>query len=218
MHFGPAFVAIVWAYDGFQSVALMAGEAKDPRRTLPIGLMAGLGLVTLAYLLLNVTYLKVLGIAGVAATPTVAATTLAAVIGPSGERVIAMLVMMCTLGTVAAQCTGYPRYFFAPAEDGLFPAWMARLSKRRGDAGERDHRARRRGGGARPLGRLRVPDPPGGAHDLSARLRRAARRDPPPPARRRAGRRSRCPSIRCRSSIFVGGIIITCVASFLDAP
>jgi APA family basic amino acid/polyamine antiporter len=130
LHVGPAFVAIIWAYDGFQSVALLGGEVRTPRRTLPFGLFLGLGMVTLAYLLLNLTYLKVLGVAGVAAAETVAATTLRVVMGPAGERVVAILIMMCTLGTLAAQCVGNPRYFFAPAEDGLFPSWLARLSKR----------------------------------------------------------------------------------------
>jgi len=217
MHYGPAFVAIVWAYDGFQSVALMAGEAKDPRRTLPIGLVAGLGLVTLAYLLLNVTYLKVLGIAGVAATPTVAATTLAAVIGPSGERLIAMLVMMCTLGTVAAQCTGYPRYFFAPAEDGLFPAWMAKLSKR----------AATPANAISVLAAVAVALVLSGGYAFLIRLAvltsyplfcvallgaiRLRRRDGPP-----AG--FSMPFYPLPLIVFCGGIIITCIASFLDAP
>lgn len=130
MHLGPAMVAIIWAYDGFQCVSLLAGEVKTPQRTLPVGLIVGLGLVMTCYLLLNVTYFHVLGLNGVAAAPTVAATTLSVVLGPVGARLIAALVMTCTLGTVAAQCVSMPRYYLAPAEDGVFPGFLARVSER----------------------------------------------------------------------------------------
>jgi APA family basic amino acid/polyamine antiporter len=57
----------------------------------------------------------------------VAAQTLGAAIGPRAAQVIAVLVMCSTLGTVAAQCIGQSRYYLAPAEDGLFPKWLARV-------------------------------------------------------------------------------------------
>ncbi len=129
--FGPAMVAIIWAYDGFQSTAVLAGEVRTPQRTLPIGLILGLAIVAVAYVGMNVVYFRALGLDGVAASDAVAAQTLAAVVGPRGARIIAALVMMSTFGTLAAQAVGYPRYLFAPAEDRLFPSWLARVSPHR---------------------------------------------------------------------------------------
>lgn len=48
---GPAVVLIFWAYAGFELAVLPAGEVRDPRRTLPRGLLVGMGIVTLFYLL-----------------------------------------------------------------------------------------------------------------------------------------------------------------------
>jgi len=124
---GPAFVAILWAYDGYAAVTSLAGEVRTPQRTLPIGLLLGLACIAAAYVGTNIVYFHVLGFAGVATSEAVAAQTLGAAIGPRAAQVIAMLVMCSTLGTVAAQCIGQSRYYLAPAEDGLFPAWLARV-------------------------------------------------------------------------------------------
>jgi amino acid transporter len=124
---GPAFVAILWAYDGYASVTSLAGEVRTPQRTLPIGLLLGLAFIAAAYVGTNVAYFHVLGFNGVATSEAVAAQTLGAAIGPRSAQVIAVLVMCSTLGTVAAQCIGQSRYYLAPAEDGLFPRWLARV-------------------------------------------------------------------------------------------
>lgn len=125
---GTAMVAIHFAYDGFASVASVAGEVRDPRRTLPISLIAGIGIVTLAYVLLNVVYFHALGFDGVATSDAVAAATLNAVMGAGSANVIAVFVMASALGTLAAQVVGNPRYFVGPAEDGLFPRKLAAVS------------------------------------------------------------------------------------------
>ena len=94
---------MVWAYDGYNAVTILGGEVRNPKRTLPLGILMGLGLVTGAYLLLNWTYFKVLGFAGVAASNAVAAESLSAMMGQGGERGVAILVMIATLGTLACQ-------------------------------------------------------------------------------------------------------------------
>jgi APA family basic amino acid/polyamine antiporter len=128
-HLGTAMVAIIWAYDGFSSVTNVAGEVRTPQRTLPIGILVGLGIVTLAYLLLNVVYFHVLGFQGVATSDSVASKTLAAMFGPIGGQLIACFVIASVFGTLAAQVVALPRYFMGPAEDGLFPGWLAKVNR-----------------------------------------------------------------------------------------
>ncbi len=125
---GTAMVAVIWAYDGSTSVSYIGGEVRDPQRTLPISLFAGIGVVTVAYVLLNAVYFHALGFAGVAGSEAVAAVTLDAVIGPTSASVMAVLVMASALGTMAAQVVGNPRYFVVAAEDGLFPRRLAAVS------------------------------------------------------------------------------------------
>lgn len=127
---GTAMVAVIWAFDGISSIATLAGEVRDPKRTLPVSLTAAIGIVTLVYVLVNLVYFQVLGRDGVAASDAVAAATLRAVIGPAGADVIAIMVMASALGTLAAQMVGNPRYYVGPAEDGLFPARLGAVSPR----------------------------------------------------------------------------------------
>jgi APA family basic amino acid/polyamine antiporter len=115
-----AFAAIIFAYDGFQSVTQLGGEVRDPRRSLPRAILLGTLVVTVTYLLLNVAYLRTLGLAGVRASPAVAAETAGALIGAIGSVFVAGLVMLSTLGSAAAQLLGNPRVVFAMAEERLF--------------------------------------------------------------------------------------------------
>lgn len=123
------FTAIIFAYKGFQSIALLGGEVRDPQRTLPLGLIGGTAIVGVAYLLLNGAFLRVLGFEGVRASTAVAADAMRAVLGPNGARFVAVLVLTATFGTVSAQMLGFPRLAFAMAEERLFFARFATLSR-----------------------------------------------------------------------------------------
>ena len=125
-----AMVAVIWAYDGVSSIAAIAGEVRDPQRTLPISLTASIGIIAAVYVLVNLIYFIVLGFDGVAISGAVAAAALKAGIGPAGGVLIAVMVMASALGTVAAQMVGNPRFFVGPAENGLFPARLAAISPR----------------------------------------------------------------------------------------
>ena len=123
------FTAIIFAYKGFQSIALLGGEVRDPQRSLPMGLVGGTALVGVAYLLLNGAFLRVLGFEGVRASTAVAAEAMRGVLGPAGARFVAVLVLTATFGTVSAQMLGFPRLAFAMAEERLFFGRFASLSR-----------------------------------------------------------------------------------------
>lgn len=123
------FTAIIFAYKGFQNIALMGGEVRDPQRSLPIGLLGGTLLVGVVYLLLNGAFLRVLGFEGVRSSPAVAADAMRGVLGAGGARFVAILVLTATFGTVSAQMLGFPRLAFAMAEERLFFGRFASLSR-----------------------------------------------------------------------------------------
>jgi APA family basic amino acid/polyamine antiporter len=128
--FATAMVAVIWAYDGISSITTIAGEVRDPQRTLPISLIASIATIATVYVLVNMIYFFVLGFNGVALSGAVAAEALKAAIGPAGGLVIAGMVMVSAIGTVAAQLVSNPRFFVGPAEDGLLPARLAAISPR----------------------------------------------------------------------------------------
>lgn len=123
-----AFTSILFAYKGFQMVVLIGGEVKDPQRTLPLGLLLGSATLIALYVGLNLAYTTVLGFDGVKASPAVAADTMRALLGSAGSAFVAVMVMICTFGTVLASVIGYPRMAFAMAERGVFFPAFLRLS------------------------------------------------------------------------------------------
>jgi APA family basic amino acid/polyamine antiporter len=118
--FGVALIAVLWAYDGWADLTFIAGEVKDPERTMPRALLMGTGLVVLLYLAINVAYLYVLPIPEMAASKLVAADAATKIFGAVGASVISGAVMLSAFGALNGSTITGPRILYAMAEDGLF--------------------------------------------------------------------------------------------------
>ncbi len=116
---GLALVTAMWTYSGWATACSIVGEVRDPGRTIPRALIGGLVAVTVAYLLVNAAYLWVLPLDVVARSPAVAVTAMSEVAGAGGTRLVALLVVISTLGALNAAILLGPRVFFAMARDGL---------------------------------------------------------------------------------------------------
>ena len=125
--FGLAFISVLWAYDGFADLSFLAGEVKDPERTLPRAIIAGTLAIVAIYLTTNAAYLYVLPIDTVAKSPLIAADTMAALVGPAGASFVSIVVAISTFGAVNSDLLGAPRIFYAAAEDGLFFKTLGRV-------------------------------------------------------------------------------------------
>ena len=128
--FMGAALPVLFAYSGFTYLNNLAGEIHDPQRTLPRALMLGMLLVIVAYVLVNVAYLAVLGHAGLAASHAPAADVMQQVFGPIGARVIALGVAISALGFCNITLVAGARVLQVMGEDGLFFRSVARLHPR----------------------------------------------------------------------------------------
>lgn len=118
--FGVALIAVLWAYDGWADLTFMAGEVRDPARTLPRALLGGTLAVVAIYLVVNTAYLWVLPAETMASSKLVAATTAERVFGAAGGSLVSAMVMLSAFGALNGSLMTGPRIFFAMAEDGLF--------------------------------------------------------------------------------------------------
>ena len=125
-----AMLGCFLAYDGWQYIAFVAGEVRDPRRNLPLSLALGTGAVILLYLLANVAYLRVLPLSQIAATEHVAATFAEQTMGPIGASIIALTIMLSSAGAANGAILTSPRIYFAQARDGLFFRKLAEIHPR----------------------------------------------------------------------------------------
>ena len=118
--FGVAMIAVLWANDGFYFLTYAAGEVRDASRNLPRALTFGLLAVMAIYLTVNVAYLVALPMDELAGTSRVAERAATALVGPSGASMVALTVIVSTLGCNAAAILAGSRLLYAMAADGLF--------------------------------------------------------------------------------------------------
>ena len=118
--FGLALVSVLWAFDGWADLSFVAGEVKDPRRTLPRAILIGTLAVIAIYLLANIAYMAVMSVEEIRHSRLVAADVAQRLIGAPGVVFVAVTVMLSTFGTLNGTLLTAPRIFFAMADDGLF--------------------------------------------------------------------------------------------------
>jgi len=125
--FGLALVSVLWVFDGWADLSFIAGEVKDPRRTMPRALIGGTLAVLAIYLLANLAYLSVMSIEEIRHSPLVAADVAFRVVGVPGVLFVATTVMLSTFGSLNGSLLTSPRIFFAMADDGLFFKSVAKV-------------------------------------------------------------------------------------------
>ena len=118
--FGTALMAALYAYNGWATLGTLAGEVRDPDRTLPRAFVGGTALVTAVYLAVNLAYFYALPFDVIVGSPLVAADAIREVTGVAGASLVAALVMLSTFGSLNAAVMAGPRVFYAMAQDGLF--------------------------------------------------------------------------------------------------
>ncbi len=124
---GAALVPVLFAFGGWQQTNFVAEEMITPERDLPRALVIGVLVVVAAYLLVNVAYLRTLGISGLAGSSAPAAETMGAITGSAGRRLIGAGIVASTFGFLNLVILVSPRVYQAMARDGLFFASFARL-------------------------------------------------------------------------------------------
>ncbi|HEX3554963.1 MAG TPA: amino acid permease [Thermoanaerobaculia bacterium] len=123
---GPLFSASAW-----NDVTFAAAEIRNPKRNLPLALAAGVGLVSLLYVLANVAYLVTLPLAAIRSAPEdrVATAALQAILGGGGASIMAVAIMISTFGCNNGLILAGARVYYAMACDGLFFRAAGRLNR-----------------------------------------------------------------------------------------
>ncbi len=131
-----ALVSVMWAYDGWADLASLSGEVKNPGKTLPKALILGTASIVALYLAANFGYARTLGLDGLQASTTgsnmAGANLVRSAWGAAGQSFLSLLVLVsCLGGTMGSLLTG-SRIFVPMASDGVFVAWLGKVSHGRG--------------------------------------------------------------------------------------
>jgi APA family basic amino acid/polyamine antiporter len=128
IHQGAAIV--FFAYIGFDAISTAAEETKNPQRNLPIGIMGGLAICTVIYIIIGAVLTGMVPAADLGKS----ADPLAFALNATGMQSLAKIVALGAIFSMAAVLLvfqyGQPRIFFAMGRDGLLPKWIAKVDQK----------------------------------------------------------------------------------------
>ena len=128
----PALIGAFFAFGGWWEINKLAGEARDPARTLPRALAIGVVTVSAVYILTSAVFLYLVPLERVTSGQTFAAQAGEALFGRAGGRVFAGIVIVAVLGSLMALLMALPRLYYAMARDGVFFKAVAAVHPRFG--------------------------------------------------------------------------------------
>src|SRR5437762_6961502 len=128
--FGVALVAVLWAYDGWIEITYVGGEVTDPERNLPRSIVLSTVIGIALYCLVTASFAYVLSPARMAASSLVASDAAQVTLGRPGAALVAVAIMIATIGSNNGIVLTAARVPYAMARDGLLPRWLAGVHPR----------------------------------------------------------------------------------------
>lgn len=126
-NFVAASILVLFSFLGWDRVGYVAGEMKDPKKTIPLTMFYGISLISLIYLAANLLYHTVLGLEGVRGSIIVASDTASILFGNKGAIIISLVVIISATGSINGTIMSASRLYFAMARDGLLFKWFKNI-------------------------------------------------------------------------------------------
>lgn len=119
--FGVALISIFFTYGGYQQTVNFGADVENARTNIPKAIFSGMGIVIFLYLLLNFTYVQVIGFETMKTSPLIASTLAEIIFGPIGATIISIVLFTSVLGFLNTSVMSNPRVYYAMAEDKILP-------------------------------------------------------------------------------------------------
>jgi basic amino acid/polyamine antiporter, APA family len=113
-------VAAFFSFGGWWDVSKLAGEVRDPARTLPRALAYGVSIVTIVYILTSAVFIYLVPMEQATSGEAFAAQAGEILFGRAGGQIFSGIVIISVLGSLLAVMMTAPRVYYAMARDGVF--------------------------------------------------------------------------------------------------
>ncbi len=127
--FGIGLVAVSFTFGGYQQTINFGEEIRNPNRTLPRGILLGIALILLLYMLINYAYVKVIGFEELKTSRNIAAIMASRIFGPGTETVLSIFLFLGVLAYINGSLMSNPRVMYAMGKDGVLPAFVTRKNR-----------------------------------------------------------------------------------------
>ncbi len=123
---GAALVAVSFTYGGYQQTINFGEEIIEPRKTIPKSIYIGILIIIVLYLLINLSYYKVIGFEELKTAKGIASQVGEKILGSFGKNFFAVMLFMAVLAYVNVSLLSNPRVMYAMSQDGILPASFAK--------------------------------------------------------------------------------------------
>src|SRR5881409_2467240 len=126
-----AVAAVIWTYDGWIGVSMIAGEVVAPERLMKRIIIVGMLVIVTLYIGANLAYLYMMPVSIMAQQKeAIARTVMTAIAGPAGGVVIMLAIMTSVFGALNGNLLAKPRVPYAMARDGLIFSFLGKTHPR----------------------------------------------------------------------------------------
>ena len=119
-----SMIPILWSFGGFQHATFLAGEARNPKKSVPKAMVIGILVVTLLYVFVNYTFIELLGIDQLSSSKKPAFDAVSS-FSTTGGFWISLLIVVSTFGSAFIFTMSAPRIYYAMAKDEVFFKFLA---------------------------------------------------------------------------------------------
>lgn len=125
---GSTSLLLIYAYVGFETIGVTAGETSRPRRTIPVALVRTVLGTGILYFLIVLVFISVIGAEDYSDATLVDVGR--ALAGPIGAIIVTLAAVFSIGGNLAGSMLAAPRLIFSLAENRLLPQWFAHISEK----------------------------------------------------------------------------------------
>ena len=126
-----AVAAVIWTFDGWIAVSMIAGEVVAPERLMKRIIIVGMLVIVTLYIGANLAYLYMMPVGIMAQQKeAIARTVMTAIAGPAGGAVVMVAIMTSIFGALNGNLLAKPRVPYAMARDGLIFAFLGKTHPR----------------------------------------------------------------------------------------
>ena len=127
---GVGMIALFFSYDGWEFLSWVGGEIKNPGRNLPLGLILGILLIIVTYLLANVVFLYALPPEILSQQPALADAAMTALFSHHAGQWVSLFIAAISFGAASVVVLGGARIYYSMALDGEFFSSMSKIHPR----------------------------------------------------------------------------------------
>ena len=125
-----SLIFVLYCYSGWNAAAYLAGEVREPGRTIPRSLIAGTGVVTVLYMGLNLLFIYGLPLPEMSGVLQIGEKASLALFGHSATHIVSLVMALSILASASAMILAGPRVYYAMASDGVIPKQLAGVHSR----------------------------------------------------------------------------------------